>query len=108
MEPVKDLLLLLLAAPPEVLSLILGLAAIGLCSICRVRSAFILPESELSFMALKAWVRLPPTWIESGGLNKFRWANGDGADGAAGLMVLMIIAHHADEQHGIARVRTTR
>jgi hypothetical protein len=58
-------------------------------------------------MALREWVRLPSAWIEEGGLQRLRWSGGEwdsGADCTAALMVLMAIAHHADEATGLARL----
>jgi predicted transcriptional regulator len=57
-------------------------------------------------MALRDWVRLPSAWIEEGGLERLRWTGSEwnsGADCAAALMVLMPIAHHADETTGVAK-----
>jgi DNA-binding transcriptional ArsR family regulator len=57
-------------------------------------------------MALRDWVRLPSAWIEEGGLERLRWTGSawdSGADCAAALMVLMPIAHYADETTGVAR-----
>jgi hypothetical protein len=52
-----------------------------------------------------AWVRLPSTWINEGGLVSFKWAHGGaGADQIAALMVLTVIAHNADEASGRARL----
>ena len=49
------------------------------------------------------WVSLPTAWIEAGGLKKFKWASAGGHRVAA-LMVLMVIAHHADQDDGVAKV----
>ncbi len=54
-------------------------------------------------MALQRWVKLPSAWIESGGLQKLRWKQG-GSDNTAALMALMVIAHHADRETGLAKV----
>lgn len=52
-----------------------------------------------------AWVRLPSTWISERGLVSFKWANGGGgADQIAGLMVLTVIAHNADQVTGRTRI----
>lgn len=54
-------------------------------------------------MALKPWVRLPTHWIEGLRLLEFRWERGKGAANTAALMLLLVIAHHADDQaDGIA------
>jgi predicted transcriptional regulator len=50
------------------------------------------------------WVKLPTAWIERGGLKSIRWTKGDGADNTAALMVLIAIAHHADQETGLARL----
>lgn len=54
-------------------------------------------------MALPIWVRLPTQWIEAGGLRQFSWAQ-NGVEGLAALMLLLVIAHQADQETGIARV----
>jgi hypothetical protein len=54
-------------------------------------------------MSMRDWVRLPTGWIRDHGLTEFRWAGPDKADHTAALMVLAVIAHHADDQSGIAR-----
>lgn len=54
--------------------------------------------------ALPEWVKLPNAWIEKGGLRKFRWDRGLGADNIAALMTLSIIAHHMRPADGIAHV----
>lgn len=58
-------------------------------------------------MALRDWVGLPSKWIENGGLKEFRW-NKDGVSGAdrtAALMLLLSMAHHADQDTG--RIKMT-
>ncbi len=55
-------------------------------------------------MHLQQWVRLPTTWIRSHGLRAFRWAGAERSDNTAGLMLLLPIAHHADDQTGIAHL----
>lgn len=55
-------------------------------------------------MALREFVKLPTEWIEQGGLKEFQWLAGAGADSIAALMVLFAIAHHADDEAGIARL----
>lgn len=55
-------------------------------------------------MALKAWVRLPTEWIAEGGLKNFRWEQARGSDNAAALMLLIVIAHRADEDDGMAKL----
>jgi predicted transcriptional regulator len=56
-------------------------------------------------MAMRDWVRLPSRWIEAGGLADLQWSNGEehGSDYAAALMVLSPIAHHADDEDGLAK-----
>ncbi|MBP1092155.1 hypothetical protein [Bradyrhizobium diazoefficiens] len=49
-------------------------------------------------MALKEWTKLPSRWIEQKRLRELRWANGTGADNLAGLMTLLVLVHHADDQ----------
>ncbi|MGA8158305.1 MAG: hypothetical protein WB822_19300, partial [Rhodoplanes sp.] len=53
---------------------------------------------------MRDWVRLPSTWIEDGGLQKFQWTNSDkcGSDNVAALMVLAPIAHGANDE-GLAK-----
>lgn len=55
-------------------------------------------------MKLQLWTKLPSSWIEGGGLHQFRWAKGQGADNAASLMALAVIAHHVEPETGIARL----
>ena len=52
---------------------------------------------------MRKWVKLPSRWIENGGLKKFLWKNG-GSDNTAALMALIVIAHHADEDTGMAKM----
>ena len=54
-------------------------------------------------MARRKWVNLPSTWIEEHGLKTFKWKDG-GSDNTAALMVLIVIAHHAEAGTGIAKV----
>lgn len=53
---------------------------------------------------LKPWVKLPTKWIEEGGLPDFRWGKA-GAAQITALMLLMVIAHRADEETGLAHLR---
>lgn len=53
---------------------------------------------------MKDWVKLPTTWINEGGLKNFRWDRGQGSNNIAALMVLTVIAHHADSETGNASV----
>jgi DNA-binding transcriptional ArsR family regulator len=53
---------------------------------------------------LPEWVKLPNAWIEKGGLRKFRWDRGLGADNVAALMTLSVIAHHMRAEDGVAEV----
>lgn len=57
-------------------------------------------------MALRDWVRLPSKWIEEGGLRPLRWGSAEtpGADNTAALMVLAVIAHHAEDESGEAKL----
>jgi hypothetical protein len=57
-------------------------------------------------MALRDWVRLPSEWIEQGGLKRLRWGSAEtpGADNTAALMLLAVIAHHADDESGVAKL----
>ncbi|MGE8131884.1 hypothetical protein ACQKQD_33685 [Methylobacterium sp. NPDC080182] len=56
-------------------------------------------------MALRDWVKLPSGWIEAKGLQQLHWgANGEGSANTAALMVLAAIAHHTDNESGIARL----
>lgn len=57
---------------------------------------------------MKSWVKLPTRWIEAGGLTGFRWKQGEGSANVAGLMLLTVIAHHADEEHGVAQITYDR
>ena len=51
-------------------------------------------------MNMREWVRLPTGWIVQGGLTTLRWEAQKGADNAAALMSLGVIAHHADDETG--------
>ncbi|MGE6786698.1 hypothetical protein ACQKGL_29735 [Ensifer adhaerens] len=53
---------------------------------------------------MKDWVKLPTAWINAGGLKDFGWKRGEGANHAAALMCLMVIAHHADPDSGESKV----
>lgn len=53
------------------------------------------------------WVALPTAWIEEGGLEAFKWKKNGGRRTAA-LMVLMVVAHHADQDDGVARLTYDR
>lgn len=53
---------------------------------------------------MKTWVKLPTGWIEAGGLKDFRWKQGEGSANLAGLMLLTVIAHHSDDEHGVAQL----
>ncbi len=55
-------------------------------------------------MALRDWVRLPTDWIQDGGLQAFRWSADRGSAQTAALMCLAAIAHHADEETGVAKL----
>ena len=53
---------------------------------------------------VQQWVRLPTRWIHAGGLKSFKWAQGGGPNGIAALLVLLVIAHRADQVSGVALV----
>ena len=53
-------------------------------------------------MALPKWVHLPSAWVDGGGLKQFRWKSVEGSDNTAALLALIVIAHHADQETGIA------
>ena len=46
------------------------------------------------------WVRLPSEWINNEGLKQLRWDRGLGADNIAALMLLIAIAHRAEQETG--------
>ena len=55
-------------------------------------------------MTINDWVTLPTSWIEEGGLKKFKWGSGgEGSDHIVALMVLVAIAHHADNE-GVSKL----
>jgi hypothetical protein len=54
-------------------------------------------------MALLKFVRLPNDWIERHGLKQFSWS-ASGVAALAALMTLMVIAQHADQETGEARM----
>lgn len=56
-------------------------------------------------MAMLDWVRFPTHWIEAEEhhLRDVTWAE-DGIDGLAGLMVLIVIVQHTDQETGEAKV----
>ncbi|MCJ2085035.1 hypothetical protein MKK88_03365 [Methylobacterium sp. E-005] len=54
---------------------------------------------------LRPWVMLPSAWIQRGGLCNFRWErNGAGSGNTMALMLLIVIAHQADIDTGVARI----
>ena len=53
---------------------------------------------------MRSWVKLPSAWIENGGLRNFMWGREGGSTQTAALMVLMAVAHHADDASGVARL----
>ena len=59
-------------------------------------------------MTLRPWVKLPTAWIEARGLRAFHWKQGEGSDGTAGLMVLMVLGHYGDAQDGTVRLTYDR
>ena len=58
-------------------------------------------------MAMNQWVRLPTKWIRLGGLQRFRWEDNRGSDNLAALMILLAIAHHVDDESGVAKLTYT-
>lgn len=51
------------------------------------------------------WVRLPTDWIRvHRGLKNFEWKLRKGADNVAALILLIVIAHHADADNGLAKL----
>lgn len=54
-------------------------------------------------MKLRDWVRLPAPWMEERGLRSFQWSQG-GSTNTAALMLLLVIAHHANDEDGVARL----
>jgi hypothetical protein len=58
--------------------------------------------------ARSQFVRLPSRWIIASGLKGFTWASGAGAEQNAAhivaLMVLILIAHDADQTTGVAKI----
>jgi hypothetical protein len=54
---------------------------------------------------LREFVRLPTGWIWAGGLEAFKFGRGgEGSTRCAGLMLLIVLAQHADDQDGHARM----
>jgi DNA-binding transcriptional ArsR family regulator len=51
----------------------------------------------------KAWVKLPTWWIEDRRLRDLRWVRGQGAANTAALILLIVLAHAADEDTGVAQ-----
>jgi hypothetical protein len=49
----------------------------------------------------KEWVKLPSRWIDEGGLKRFKWGTPDGSAPLAALMVLIALAHRAEDPHGL-------
>ena len=54
-------------------------------------------------MRMHSFVRLPSKWILSNGLKQFSWKN-DKSDNTAALMALVGIAHHTDQETGVAKL----
>ncbi len=54
------------------------------------------------------FVRLPSRWIQQGGLKAFAWKSGAGSENNAtqivALMILVLIAHDADQTTGVAQI----
>jgi len=57
-------------------------------------------------MTLRDWVRLPSKWIDERGLKQLRWGRKEtpGADNTSALMILAVIAHHAVDESGLAKL----
>lgn len=55
-------------------------------------------------MSMREWVKLPTEWIRLGGLKRFRWEADRGSDNVAALIALIAIAHHADDENGVAKL----
>jgi hypothetical protein len=57
-------------------------------------------------MELQEWVRLPSAWIQQSGLRELQWGrDGRGSENVAALIALTAIAHHANTEGGIARLK---
>jgi hypothetical protein len=56
-------------------------------------------------MAFREWVRLPTDWImQDEGLRRLRWTQDTGSNNVAALMSLAVIAHHAEDESGNAKL----
>ena len=56
-------------------------------------------------MQIRKWVKLPTAWInDESGLHNFRWTGERRANNIAALMVLVTIAHHAEDESGAAKL----
>lgn len=53
-------------------------------------------------MKLLDWVKLPTGWIEAGGLKRLRWQV-QHSDATAALMILVCLAHCADQTNGVGK-----
>lgn len=53
---------------------------------------------------MQPWAKLPTAWIMNDELKAFRWKDQRGGHETAALMVLAIIAHHAETDTGIAKL----
>ena len=51
-------------------------------------------------MLMRPWVRLPSSWIDTMGLCALKWTRENGSSNTAALMVLMVLAHHANDVMG--------
>lgn len=55
-------------------------------------------------MNMMEWVRLPTDWIRAEKLKQLCWKAGEGSDNLAGLMLLVAIAHHTEQDTGVTRL----
>ena len=55
-------------------------------------------------MPMPSWVIFPSGWVRNGGLQRFRWNPSSGSTATAALMLLAVIAHHADPITGKATI----
>lgn len=68
-----------------------------------VNSSDGLEQTKKSVKGLRQWVKLPSAWIIEDKLKDFQWGKG-GSDNTAALMVLLVVAHHADPDSGVAHL----
>lgn len=53
---------------------------------------------------LRTWVRLPAPWVQGYGLRRLKWVPGQGADNTAALMVLIVLAHHVEQDTNVSKI----